>query len=213
MIVKKLVVGPIQANCYVVGSEETGEGFVVDPGAEAERILEVAEGEKLNIKLVVITHVHTDHVGAAKKVKEATGADVCFHPKDTPLREGSLRWLSGTIFGTAYDDPPPADHHLSGGDSIDVGGLHFTVLHTPGHSQGGICLMGKGVIFTGDTLFHYGIGRYDLAGGSLNELLNSIHTKLMVLPNETVVYPGHGPETTIGTERRANPFLQDIGLR
>lgn len=211
MIIKKLVLGPIQSNCYIIGSEETKQGIVIDPGAEAERILEVVSQEGLDIKFIVITHVHTDHAGAATRVKEATGAEVCFHSEDTPLRQGSKRWLSGTIFGTAYDDPPPADRYLNGGDSVDVGGLHFTVLHSPGHSPGGICLLGEGVVFTGDTLFNFGIGRYDLEGGNYHKLMNSIHTKLMVLPDETLVYPGHGPETTIGAERRGNPFLQNLG--
>ncbi len=211
MIIKKLVVGPIQSNCYIVGSEKTKQGIIVDPGADAEQILEMVNQEGLDIKFIVITHVHTDHAGAAQKVKEATGAQVCFHPEDAPLRQGSKRWLSGTIFGTAYDDPPPADRYLSEGDSIDVGNLHFTVLHTPGHSPGGICLLGEGVVFSGDTLFNHGIGRYDLEGGNYPELMNSIHTKLMVLPDETIVYTGHGPETTIVAERRGNPFLQNFG--
>jgi len=210
VIIRRLVVGPIQANCYIVGSRRAGQGVIIDPGAEAERISDVSREDGLDIKFIVITHVHTDHTGAAQKVREATGAEVCFHAEDAPLREGSKRWLSGTIFGTAYDDPPPADRYLNDGDSIDIGGLHFTVLHTPGHSPGGICLLGEGAVFTGDTLFHYGIGRYDLAGGSFTELMHSIRTRLMVLPDETVVYPGHGPETTIGTERRGNPFLRDF---
>jgi len=112
------------------------------------------------------------------------------------------------MFGLSYTAPPSPDRLLKGGDSIDIGDLHFLVLHTPGHSPGGICLLGQGVVFTGDTLFNYGIGRYDLPGSSGSQLMNGIHTKLMVLPDDTVVYPGHGPDTTIGTERRGNPFLR-----
>lgn len=210
MIVKKLVVGPIQSNCYIVGSEATKKGMIIDPGAESKQILKAVKELELDIKFIVITHVHTDHVGAAKKVKEATGALVCFHPEDTPFLQGDKRWLSGTIFGLAYDDPPAADRWLKGGDSIGVDDLHFLVLHTPGHSLGGICLLGEGVVFTGDTLFNYGIGRYDLEGGDYVKLMNSIHTKLMALPDETIVYPGHGPETTIGAERQGNPFLRSF---
>ena len=194
MILKRLVVGPYASNCYIVGSESTKEGMIVDPGAEADEILKTVKELGLQIKLIVLTHGHVDHVGALNKVRETTGAEAAIHADDSGGHQEQTTKLK----------------FLKGGDTIDLGDLHFLVLHTPGHSPGGICLLGNGVVFSGDTLFNYGIGRYDLSGGNYSQLMNSIHTKLMVLPDDTAVYPGHGPETTIGTERRANPFLRGL---
>lgn len=202
MILKQLTVGRFASNCYIVGSEPGKEGMIIDPGASAKQILSDVEELGLNIKLIVLTHGHMDHIGAVKGVKEATGAEVAIHADDT----GFLRRLSlSTVYNLSFPSPP--DRLLGDGDSIDIGDLHFTVLHTPGHSPGGICLLGHGVLFSGDTLFNYGIGRTDFSGGSHNQLMNSISTRLMALPDDTVVYPGHGPDTTIGIERRGNPFL------
>jgi len=204
VICKKLVVGPLATNCYIVGAESTNEGMIVDPADEAEKILANVKNLGLEVKLIVLTHGHLDHTGAVKEVKEATGAEVAIHTDDAEsLQDQSL----GLAFGLVYPAPPAPDRLLKGRDSIDFGDLHFTVIHTPGHTPGGICLPGHGVVFSGDTLFNYGIGRYDLPGGDYRQLMNSIQTKLMVLPDETIVYPGHGPDTTIGTERRSNPFL------
>lgn len=204
MIIRKLVVGPIASNCYIVGSEATKEGMIIDPGADADDILKIVRKLGLKIKLIVLTHRHPDHVGAAGQVKEATGAEVAAHVEAAKYLPQSQSY----IFEPPYQASPYPDRLLKGGDSIDIGDLHFTVLHTPGHTPCGISLMGQGVVFTGDTLFNYGIGRYDLVDGDYHQLMDSIHTKLMVLPNETRVYPGHGPDSTIGTERRANPFLR-----
>ena len=206
MILKILVVGPIAANCYIVGSESTKEGMIIDPGAEAEEILKSVKDLELDIKLIVLTHGHMDHIGALKEIKEATGAEVAIHSDDAKSFQGQSQSL-GAMFGLFYPAPPRPDRLLKDGDSLDVSDLHFSVLHTPGHTPGGICLLGQGVVFTGDTLFNYGIGRTDLPGSSYDQLMNGIHTKLMTLSDDTVVYPGHGPETTIGTERRGNPFL------
>ncbi|MFC2067966.1 MBL fold metallo-hydrolase [Chloroflexota bacterium] len=203
MIIKQLEVGPFASNCYIVGSTFTKEGMIIDPGAEDEHILKNVNDSGLEIKLIVLTHGHIDHIGAIKAVKDATGAMVAIHTGDTKALEGPL-----SLFGFTYPTPPPADKLLRDGDSLDVSNLHFTVLHIPGHSPGGICLFGEGVVFTGDTLFNYGIGRTDLPGGNTTQLMNSIYTKLMVLPEDTVVYPGHGPKTTIGAERLGNPFLR-----
>ena len=194
MLLKRLVVGLYASNCYIIGSESTKDGIIVDPGDDAEEILKTVKALGFEIKLIVITHGHVDHVGALNKVREATGAETAIHSDDS---------------GGSFEQPAKL-RLLKGGDTIDLGDLHFLVLHTPGHSPGGICLLGHGVAFTGDTLFNFGIGRYDLSGGNYSQLMNSIHTKLMVLPDNTVVYPGHGPETTIGTERRANPFLRSL---
>ncbi|MFC1861723.1 MBL fold metallo-hydrolase [Chloroflexota bacterium] len=205
MIIERLEVGPLASNCYIVGAESTKEGMIIDPGAEANTILKRVEDLGLEIKFIVLTHGHTDHVGAIKGVKEATAAEVAIHVDDARfIQPGQPR---ATLYGFSIQDPPSPDRLLKGGDSIDIGNLHFLVLHTPGHTPGGICLLTEGVVFTGDTLFNFGIGRFDMPGGSGSQLMNSITTKLMVLPDKTAVYPGHGPETTIGTERQGNPFL------
>ena len=205
MVLKKLELGPFATNCYIVGSGSDKAGMIIDPGDEAKQILKGVRDLKLDIKLIVLTHGHFDHIVALKEVKEATRAEVAIHADDAYFLQE--RPLSAT-FGFSYPDTPSPDRLLKGGDSIDIGDLHFLVLHTPGHSRGGICLLGQGVVFSGDTLFNYGIGRTDFPGGSYNQLMNSIHTKLMVLPDDTTVYPGHGPDTTIGAERRGNPFLR-----
>ncbi len=206
MILKDLVVGPFGSNCYIVGSKSSKEGMIIDPGDEAEVILSNVKDLELEIKSIVLTHAHIDHIGALKEVKEATGAEVAIH---TDEAESLQRQPLSTMFGISYPAPPPPDRSLKDGDSIDIGDLHFEVLHTPGHSPGCICLLGEGIIFSGDTLFNYSIGRTDLPGGSYSQLMDSIHTRLMTLPDDTIVYPGHGPDTTIGTERQGNPFLRD----
>lgn len=209
MILKKLIVGPLETNCYIVGSEASKEGMVIDPGAEAKGILENVNDLELNVKYIVLTHGHMDHVGALQEVKEATGAEIAIHTGDAEAIRGQ-HWSFGvSAFGLSYPTPPRPDRLLQGGDSIDIGDLHFLVLHTPGHSPGSICLLGHGVVFSGDTLFNYGIGRTDIPGGSSRQLMDGIYTKLMTLPDNTIVYPGHGPETTIGDERQGNPFLRD----
>ncbi|MBA7678674.1 Hydroxyacylglutathione hydrolase GloC [subsurface metagenome] len=204
MILKKVVVGPLGSNCYIVGSESNKEGMIIDPGDEAEVIFKKVKDLGLAIKFIVLTHGHIDHIGALKEVKKATGAEVAIH---TDEAKSLQKQSSSTLLGLAYPTPLPPDRLLQDGDSLDIGDVHFWVLHTPGHSPGGICLSGEGIVFSGDTLFNCGIGRTDLPGGNSSQLMNSIHTKLMVLPDNTVVYPGHGPDTTIGAERRGNPFL------
>jgi len=204
MILKLLVVGPLASNCYIVGDEATKEGVIIDPADEAEDILRVIKRLGLTVRLIVLTHGHVDHIAALKEVKEATGAEIAVHANDSEYHNQQAFALA---FGLYCPAPPPPGRLLKDGDSIDIGALHFQVIHTPGHTPGGICLLGHGILFSGDTLFNCGIGRYDLPGGDYKQLMNSLREKLMALPDETTVYPGHGPETTIGAERRSNPFL------
>ncbi len=208
MILKELVVGPFASNCFIVGSEATKEGMVIDPGANADAILNAVRGLGLSVVLIVVTHNHVDHVGALRQVKESTGAGYAVHEADV---EGMTPALFGRMLGVVMSGslkaPPKPDRLLHDGDVIEIGGLKFTALHTPGHTPGGISLHGEGVVFSGDTLFNFGIGRTDLSGGDYVTLINSIMTRLMALPDDTVVYPGHGSSTTIGAERNRNPFL------
>ncbi len=204
MIVRKLVVGPYTSNCYIAGSEATGEGMIIDPGANAKEILRAVEKLGLTIKLIVLTHRHPDHVGAAAQVKEATGAGMAAHAECARYLPQSPSY----VYESSFEGAPKAERILEEGDRIDIGDLHFTVLHTPGHTPCGISIYGEGHVFTGDTLFNYGIGRYDLIDSDYDSLINGIKTKLLTLPPETIVHPGHGPDSTISTEKRANPFLK-----
>lgn len=204
MLLRKLTVGPIASNCYIVGSEKTKEGMIIDPGADDKEILRTVEKLGLKIILIVLTHRHPDHVGAAAKVKEATKAPLACHEEMARFLPQSPSYM----YEPPYEGAPSAERILKEGDIIEIGELRFKVLHTPGHTPCGISIVGEGHVFTGDTLFNYGIGRYDLIDGDYNALMNGIKTKLMVLPPETIVHPGHGPDSTIATEKRANPFLR-----
>ena len=206
MILRKLEVGPFAANCYVVGDEKSKQGMVIDPGDEAERILKVIKDSGLDIKIIALTHGHIDHTAALREVVEATDAKIAIHQDDVKTYDNKLVSI---FLGIQHKSLPPPDRLLKDGDVISVGKLDFSVIHTPGHTRGSICLLGKGVLFSGDTLFQCGIGRSDVpaSGGDQQQLLESINKRLMVLDNDIEVYPGHGPETTIGAERRGNPFL------
>jgi hydroxyacylglutathione hydrolase len=200
-----LHVGPLQTNCYIVGCEDTKEGAIIDPGGDAKRILAEVERLGLKIKYIINTHGHFDHTLANKGVVKATGASLAIHSADAPaLTEGGGAFFFGVI-GKAS---PPADTILEEGQVLTLGRIELKVLHTPGHSPGSICLYSEeeGVLFDGDVLFNAGMGRYDLPGGDYRVLMESIK-RLLTLPDDTIVYPGHGPATTIGHERRSNPFL------
>ena len=208
MILRSLVVGAFGTNCYIVGSESTKRGMIIDPGGEARVILKTVKELGLTIPLIVVTHTHVDHLGALKPVKEETGAEFALHEAEGEGGSGTFTRMMASMIGGSFGSLPKPERLLRDGDTIEVDDLHFTVLHTPGHSPGGISLVGHGVVFSGDALFNFGIGRTDFPGCSHAQLMDSIRNKLMTLPDETIVYPGHGPETTIGAERRMNPFLE-----
>lgn len=206
MILEILVVGPLQTNCYLLGCEEIREALVIDPGAEAGRIQEALGKHELKLTKMVLTHAHADHIGACGELKEATGAKILVHRDDAPLLADPHQNL------TAYLGPgetfPPADVLLSEGDAVEFGaGLRFTVLHTPGHTRGSICLLGENLLFSGDTLFAGSVGRTDFPGGSFRELVISLREQLLPLPDATKVYPGHGPTSTMEFEKQDNPYL------
>ncbi len=207
MIYRTLEVMPYGTNCYLVGSEQTRDGMVVDPAGDAARILSNISELGLKIGLVVLTHTHPDHIGAVGYVVEHTGASFAVHTAEAEMMQ-RYDFSQFSAFDPTFKKPPPPDRLLKDGDFLVIGDLEFKVLHTPGHSAGGICLVGYGVVFSGDALFSMSIGRTDGPGGDYNLLTSSIHAKLLVLPDQTVVLPGHGPKTTIGRERRDNPFLR-----
>jgi glyoxylase-like metal-dependent hydrolase (beta-lactamase superfamily II) len=208
MILRELVVGPFASNCFIVASEATRKGMIIDPGADAKDILNTVGDLGLSIVLIVVTHNHIDHVGALRQVKESTGADYAVHEADAQsTMPASFGRMLESVMGESSKPPPEPDRLLRDDDVLEVGDLNFTVLHTPGHTPGGISLLGDGVVFSGDTLFNFGVGRTDMPGGDHETLMDSIITKLMTLPDDIIVYPGHGPKTTIGTERKWNPFL------
>jgi hydroxyacylglutathione hydrolase len=196
--ITRLIVGLISTNCYVVRAD--GEVMVLDPGGDAGRILGELDGVKP--RYIINTHGHPDHVGANRALVEATDAPVLMHDADVDLLKGG----SGA-FGDIFANAPTPDRYLADGDEIEINDVSFTVFHTPGHTPGGICLYTPGVVFTGDTLFAGSVGRTDLGGGDYKKLVESIKSKLLTLPADTKVLPGHGPESTIALERATNPFL------
>lgn len=205
MILKCLEVGQIAANCYIIADEKSRIGAVIDPGAEADRILQAVRQEGIQVKYIILTHGHLDHIGAIDDVRQATGAKVLIHPLDAECLVDPKANLSG-LFGYPIQGEP-ADELLQDGQVLKLEDMELQVIHTPGHSPGGICLCFDGGLFSGDTLFAGSIGRTDFPGGSQSELLNAIKTRLLSLARDTKVYPGHGPATTIGAEADSNPFL------
>jgi glyoxylase-like metal-dependent hydrolase (beta-lactamase superfamily II) len=207
MIFEIVVVGPLEVNCFILGCESTGEGIIVDPGADPEKILAAVRRLGLTIRQVINTHGHFDHVGGNSRILAKTGAQLLIHGGDVPFLTRAAD--SATRFGLVSDDSPPPDRLLTDGMQITFGDYVMTVLATPGHTPGGCCLYleTQKKVITGDTLFAEGVGRTDFPGSSHKDLIEGIRTKLMTLPEETVAYPGHGPKTTIGHEKRYNTYI------
>jgi hydroxyacylglutathione hydrolase len=220
---KTIVVGPFQCNCRLLVCPETGKAALIDPGDEAPKILKALEGSAIQVQYLLHTHGHLDHVGATRKVKEACTDEsrpynenpkIALHKGDEPLYLALKQ--QGALFGMQYDDPLAVDHYLEDGETVEVGKLKLSVMHTPGHSPGSVCLrlhedsaLGVGEsLFSGDTLFQGSVGRTDLWGANTDQMFKSIRGRIMSLDDDTRVCPGHGPETRIGIERRQNPFLK-----
>jgi hydroxyacylglutathione hydrolase len=208
MILDMLTVGPFQENCYVIGDEETSEGAVVDPGDEATRIALAVEQTGLDIGQILVTHAHIDHVGAVAALADEYACPVLMHTEAEPMLEQLP--TQAMMMGLRFGKVPTVDHYIEDEEILEVGGLKLRSLYTPGHAPGHLAfyIEGEELLLSGDALFAGSVGRTDLFGGSMEVLMRSINERLLTLPDQTRVYPGHGPQTTIGTERAHNPFLR-----
>ena len=205
MRVETIIVGPLATNCHIAACEETGEALIIDPGGDPEEIARAVERLGVRPVLVVLTHGHSDHMAAAAETARRYGAEVAMHPDDGETLARSI--ADAPLWGLGSPAPVTIGRELGAGDKVRFGRQEATVLHTPGHTRGGICLALDGAVFAGDTLFARSIGRTDFFGGDMETIIESIRRELLALPDETVVYTGHGPATTIGEERRENPFV------
>lgn len=204
-ILEKLAVGPLQVNCTILGNGDTGTGLVIDPGDNAAEILGILR--RLNLKLthILATHGHFDHIGGVHALQQATGARFLIHGADHALVENATRHAAS--WGLPFGPTPTIQQEIADHDVLEIAGFHLEVIHTPGHTRGGVCFRWGEQLAVGDTLFAGSIGRTDLPGGNHAQLIQSIQTRLMTLPDHLICHPGHGPETTIGRERDFNPFF------
>lgn len=201
-----VIVGALETNCYLVYCTESLECAIFDPGAEAQKIFHLITKKSLNPVVLLNTHGHIDHIGANKDIKERFNIPLCIHALDKSMLE-NVQQLELSFFLGAKESPSP-DKYLEDGDMVKLGKSSLQVIHTPGHSPGSVSFLGDGFILSGDTLFYGGVGRADLPGGSWDELERSIKNKILTLPDETIVLPGHGPATSVGQERNLNPFIK-----
>jgi glyoxylase-like metal-dependent hydrolase (beta-lactamase superfamily II) len=199
LLVHQLSVGPLQVNCFVVACQRTREAMVIDPGEDGPRILQLAESNGYQVKKIVNTHGHFDHIGANQPVKDATGAVLMMHEADLPLLQNARNHAQA--YGLTVSPSPDPDKFLNEGDVFSVGEQSFSIFHVPGHSPGSICLLSDGHLFVGDVLF--------AGSGDFDALIEGVREKLFRLPADTIVHPGHGPDTTIGREKQTNPFVGD----
>lgn len=213
LMVRGIVVGIFAENCWIIGSRRTGEGIVIDPGDQPSEILHLARDMGLKIKIIANSHAHIDHVLGVRGVQEATGAKFLLHPDELEIARASVQ-MAALWLGQPVEPPPEPDALLTEGDEVEVAGVKLKVIHTPGHTPGSVSFYTNGLLFSGDTLFCGSIGRTDLPGGDYDQEMASIVDRLLKLPDDTIVLPGHMQETKIGIERQANPFvLEELARR
>lgn len=207
MKLEHFVVGPLQSNCYIIYSEKSFEALVIDPGDEAMKIIAFIQSKKLHLQYIVCTHAHFDHVGAVARLKEKTGARIVLHRDEVEIYSSVKD--QGAFWGYDIDQPPSPDVFVADGDTLSIDEIAFDIIHTPGHSPGGICLFGEGAIITGDTVFAGSVGRTDFYGGSIEELRKSFK-RIISLPENTRIFPGHGEFSDIKTEKKMNFFINEL---
>lgn len=200
-----ITAGPLGVNCYIIGCEKTKFGAVIDPGDDAPLIIDAIQRHQFHIQYILLTHGHVDHLAHVVKIKKETGAAFLMHPDDAFLLKGLF--AQALMFGLPNPGNPRPDRFVSDGEEIALGTLKINVLHTPGHSPGSVTYQIEDKLFVGDLIFSGSIGRTDLPKGDFQTLIDSVRTKIFTLPDETIIYPGHGPETTVGQEKATNPFF------